>query len=882
MEKSHQICSSKKILFAHNDSSTDKNDGFAKRNRAIEDIPIAELEETEKPVQTRSVITRSRGETTEEVDKPSTRTKSAESKVEILDSDDKPSLRRVKSKAETALAPPSTCTRRSSQKLTANQKQNEASKTDKTPNQKQNDTSKTDKTPNQRQSETSKTDKTPNQKSESSKIDKTSNQKQGDTSKTDKTPNQKQNETSKADKTPNQKQSETSKTDKTSNQKQSETSKTDKTPNQKQSETSKTDKTPNQKQSESSKPDKTSNQKRSETSKTDNTPKTDKTSNQKQSESSKAGKTTNQKQSESSKADKTPNQKQGESAKTDKTPNQKQNETSKEQRTSEASAKKRGRPRRTSVGESKDTGTTADDVINLTDTESQSLFVPTPAKLDKSVAVSSPLNSLMDVKQGDGGKKMKRKSLKAKNVDLPVRSPIATRKRKSMASESETPKSGNGGTSAKKNSSGGEDEPPSKVADVVPAPEESSGGESSTSAPETRKSPEKYDNTQPIVRVSPIKLDSCGSPSVSPRKVPKRGDDNASPVKRLKFDDGCAPSKQKEAPSKVEEPTPKLKVPSSKPDSSPLKTKEGLKGSSADRNKAETGDPGDSTEPSSADTNCSVMIIEDVSNNEIISLPDTPEPKNATEKGAAVEDQSTFFESSENMIVDESASNADKVSEEAASAMEEDVIEECTQGGTNETANEKQVDEIENAASNEENLQKNVEDSEEIENSAEIHQAEMVVCSPVKTPSSPVKVPPAVRSLNLDQDAQVPEKETTPSPEKSIADPKNVEWQNGVELRKKMGTESALKGDVLQGDVDLPKSSSPISSNTRTSRIMRLAYDSHNIVKSKPTNKIIRSPQIGNGNGSNLSNFKATTINQRTKILMANGVAEKALSPNKM
>lgn len=107
---------------------------------------------------------------------------------------------------------------------------------------------------------------------------------------------------------------------------------------------------------------------------------------------------------------------------------------------SKSSNRKKGRPRK-SISEKKEESPTKNDteVINMIDSESQNLFVTkTPTReVNRNITASSPATSLLTVKNSSTvDKNTRRRSLRSKNTNnLTRQSPVATRKRKSLSTD---------------------------------------------------------------------------------------------------------------------------------------------------------------------------------------------------------------------------------------------------------------------------------------------------------------------------------------------------------------------------------------------------------------------------------------------------------------
>lgn len=405
--------------------------------------------------------------------------------------------------------------------------------------------------------------------------------------------------------------------------------------------------------------------------------------------------------------------------------------------------------------------------VNLVDNESQNLFVTTPIQLKKSL-VNSPIDSLMNVKNSEDARKIRRKSLKLKSFELPTRSPVATRKRKSS---------------------------------IIPF-------------------------------LSPKK--PCGSIDEATNAGPSTNE-----VDRIVDDDP---------------------------------TDTGMKVV------ASTGQS-DDIEDDQSELNSSVIIIEPASNNEIISIIDTEsqsdsekpvDPKNANPPNA-VDDESTFFEDVEVTRNAESVcqtrddakektseSGKPKKSTPRESFPERLILEQSLVENHLETS----AQEIDAAKSNENAARQSTNSPEKSDG------------SPSKTVSSPTKS----RRTSPEKNDEISRKQS-PSPTKTnekVESPGDVPDVSSV--KKKLIDEISEKGEADQTKIN----TSPLSNNTRTLKIMKMACDSQNLSKHKQFGKIPKSPLCSSPSPSN---SRITSTNQRTmKILMANnGSVEKPrTSPTKL
>lgn len=452
--------------------------------------------------------------------------------------------------------------------------------------------------------------------------------------------------------------------------------------------------------------------------------------------------------------------------------------------------KKRGRPR-------KSENLVEVQAVNLVENESQNLFVSTPIQLKKSSIVNSPLDSLMNVKNSEDSGKIRRKSLKLKSYELPTRSPVATRKRKSSIIQFLSPKKPCSSIDESSKQNAG----PSSVANVV----------------------------GPVVDVDDVANNNTGSSS----KVVSNAEKSCNDV--------------------------------------------------------------DMEDGQSSDLDSSVIIIEPTSNNEIISIIDTEsqsaperavETKNANPPNVpVVDDESTFFEDVE------ISRKPENVCQTAREGPNEKAKSSETGKPKKNTPNESFPGKLILEESHTENdLEKS---GQEIDHAAELNvdsnpaRQSNVTNSPNKSDSSFTKT---VSSPTKNKNKISPEKnegisrKESPTPTKSnekTESPSDLPDMSSV--KKKLINDISEKGETPYANADTAKSNtSPLSNNTRTLKIIKMACDPQNLSKHKQFGKIPKSPLCSSPSPSN---SRITSTNQRTmKILMANnGSLEKPrTSPPKL
>lgn len=264
-------------------------------------------------------------------------------------------------------------------------------------------------------------------------------------------------------------------------------------------------------------------------------------------------------------------------------------------------------------------------------------------------------------------------------------------------------------------------------------------------------------------------------------------------------------------------------------------------------------------EEASHEMNNSVVIIEPNHANEIISIDSENEVPvaDASPPKAVVDlsEESTFFEDAEVSKKPGSVGQPKKV------AREEETRAEIGEKNAESLPQKLAVEETpaENARDNGDQVAAKV---ATIESNA----AETTDRSPTKISSpksSPTKAP-------VERNEAVAAKETSPTMSKERAE----------DAKKKLIDETGEKGEN-HANAEQPRNTSPLSNNTRTFKIMKMACDSQNLSKPKQFAKISRSP-LSTSPGPASSKI---TTNQRTmKILMANnGSMEKPRSsPTKM
>lgn len=435
---------------------------------------------------------------------------------------------------------------------------------------------------------------------------------------------------------------------------------------------------------------------------------------------------------------------------------------------------------------------------SLVENESQNLFVSTPVQLKKSSVANSPFDSLMNAKNSEESAKMRRKSLTVKRNELPARSPVATRKRKSSLFQIFNQK---------------------KPCSIIDEPSSKKAGPSSST-----------------IEVDPVVVDV---------------DDVA--------------NNNTDSSSKIV--------------------------SNAEKRCNDV----DVEDEEESEMNSSVVIIEPPSANEIISIIDTesqsvPEKTDETKTVnppvvPLFDDESTFFEDVEVSRKPENVCQTTKKGPNGKAA-ESSESGESRKSIANESFPDKLILEETQAGNCLQKSDQVVDNAAEVNVNSNAARQSNNPNSPNKSAGSPTKIvsSPTKNKNNMSNKTTLEKKEgvsrkESPSPTKSnekAATPSDLDMSS---VKKRLIDE----GETQNANVDQQKvNTSPLTNNTRTFKIMRMACDSQNFSKHKHFGKISKSPL---SSSPSPSNSRITSTNQRTmKILMANnGSAEKPrLSPTKV
>lgn len=545
-------------------------------------------------------------------------------------------------------------------------------------------------------------------------------------------------------------------------------------------------------------------------------------------------------------------------------------------------AKKRGRPRRYHLEHSlkKSSKKMETEVINLVESESQSLFIlHTPPRLNKSVVNSNTLNSLMDVKNPEDIVKTRRKSLKSKTNDKLARSPISTRKRKSLITEDTEHKKSISFMRKKLSLN-------KTLNNLTKNGNDNENFEKKTPAKDT-----KICSKTEVVNIA----DSSSN---------KIADKTALLNISLNYENGIINS---QLTNNETENSPVKVIRQNYDDLNSQNEIQTLENENSNQvmlkiNEILNSDNENTAENFCNDTNNSVIIIEDTSSKEIISVLDSESqsilnetetinkaPEIVKSQINNIEDESTYCENIEQQkrrdcmeIINRPETQNKQKNEEAK--QKDDYVEPKV------TDNSLQVNCNSEISENElvpnKNLKINI-ITENIENnhkSDEKQEMDRNLKDDFATKSSiseePVIMNNQFSSHKMPVSPMIIESVSTPSP-KELNGSNDVEiiknMKDASESKKKSSSQTFDKNDNEPIEEDeLKINTSPISNNTRTIKIMKLACDSPNVAKPKNSNKCSKI-LITTGT----SCFKSISTNQRTmKILMANDQIDKSSRTN--